>query len=197
MNKVTLRQEFLAKRKACTETEIKRRSQLIAWRFFDFLKKKHSDVTSSTLHTFLPIKRQNEIDTWIIIRCLWAEYSNVSVVVPVTDASVNTLRHYPLLPQTTLVENRWGIPEPITYHQPPLEPFDVDIVLVPLLAFDQQGQRVGYGGGFYDRFLAQCRPDCLKIGLSLFEPIEQISDIDSMDIRLDGCITPLSVFEYL
>ena len=71
-----------------------------------------------------------------------------------------------------------------------MHPSEVDVVLVPGLAFDEGGHRVGYGRGFYDRFLALCRPDCLKVGLSYFEPISQITDIHAGDIRLDLLITP-------
>ncbi|MBD2754710.1 5-formyltetrahydrofolate cyclo-ligase [Spirosoma validum] len=190
MDKVTARQQFLAKRKTLSANDVKRRSELIARRFFDFLKKHGLADKSPTIHTFLPIKRQNEVDTWLIIRHIWSEYTNLRIIVPVTDISTNALRHYNLHPQTALVENRWGISEPVTDSQASVSPADFDIVLVPLLAFDEQGNRVGYGGGFYDRFLADCRPDCRKIGLSLFDPIKQIEDTEQTDVPLDICITP-------
>jgi 5-formyltetrahydrofolate cyclo-ligase len=60
--------------------------------------------------------------------------------------------------------------------------------------FDRRGFRVGYGKGFYDKFLSECRADCLKIGLSYFEPIDEISDAQNFDVRLDCCITPKEIF---
>jgi len=69
-------------------------------------------------------------------------------------------------------------------------------VLVPLLSFDKKGFRVGYGKGFYDRFLMQCKSDCIKIGLSYFDPIDVIDDADEFDVPLDFCITPQKVYVF-
>lgn len=194
MTKADLRRQFLRERKALPTDEVKRRSHLIAGRFFDFLDKSGLATGPATIHTFLPIERQNEVDTWPIIRFLWANYGHLTIAVPVTNTSNNTLLHYDLSPETPLVENRWCIPEPLLTNQQPQQPTDFDLVLVPLLAFDQQGQRIGYGGGFYDRFLSECRPDCLKVGLSLVEPVERVNDVEQTDVRLDVCITPKQTY---
>ena len=68
-------------------------------------------------------------------------------------------------------KNQYGIPEPIGGVT--VDEKDIDIVFIPLLAFDELGNRVGYGKGYYDRFLSKCRKDVLKIGLSL--PIYTVS----------------------
>ncbi|UFH55527.1 5-formyltetrahydrofolate cyclo-ligase [Spirosoma sp. KNUC1025] len=196
MNKALLRQEFLKKRKALSADEVNRRSELIAGQFFHFLEQNYRVDVPTIIHTFLPIQRQNEIDTWLIIRTIWENYSNLTISVPVTDPSTNSLRHYPLFPETVLADNRWGIPEPVSVNQPCLQPDKFDIVLVPLLVFDKQGHRVGYGGGFYDRFLANCRPNCLKAGLSLFEPVNQIDGIEPTDIKLNTCVTPNQIYQF-
>ena len=94
---------------------------------------------------------------------------------------------------TELVKNRWHILEPTTSELVEIE--KLDAVLAPLLCFDRKGFRVGYGKGFYDKFLNECRKDCLKIGLSFFPPVAQISDAQSFDVKLDFCITPQEVFE--
>ena len=70
------------------------------------------------------------------------------------------------------------------------------MVLVPLLAFDKLGHRVGYGKGYYDRFLAKCPPNCLRIGLSLFDPVERIDDVVPTDIRLNSCLTPVHTYVF-
>jgi 5-formyltetrahydrofolate cyclo-ligase len=67
---------------------------------------------------------------------------------------------------------------------------------MPLLAFDSKGDRVGYGKGYYDRFLAACRKDVLKIGLSYFPPVSSIDDIEIFDKKLDFCITPERVYAF-
>ncbi|GAB4026085.1 5-formyltetrahydrofolate cyclo-ligase [Spirosoma koreense] len=196
MTKEELRCRYLAERKALSPGEAERRSQLIADRFFDFLAGSQPTDTSAIIHTFLPIRRQNEVDTWQIINRLWQSYPHISVAVPITDSSKNTLSHSLLFSETPLALNRWGIPEPSLAHRHLKQPGDFSLVLVPLLVFDQQGHRVGYGGGYYDRFLAECRPDCLKIGLSLADPVMQIDAIASTDIRLDLCITPTQTYRF-
>ena len=90
--------------------------------------------------------------------------------------------------------SEWGIPEPVSGVV--LKPTDFDIVLIPLLAFDHAGNRVGYGKGFYDRYLLQCRPDCLKIGISLFDPVAPIDNVESHDIPLDIAICPAQLYDF-
>jgi 5-formyltetrahydrofolate cyclo-ligase len=71
----------------------------------------------------------------------------------------------------------------------------IQAVFVPLLAVDLKGQRIGYGKGYYDQFLATINPKVIKIGLSIFEPIAQIPS-ESFDIPLDYCITPKNMFNF-
>ena len=93
-----------------------------------------------------------------------------------------------------LVTSAWGIQEP--KQGIPTEIEKIDLVLVPLLAFDKAGHRVGYGKGFYDRFLKGCRPDCLKAGLSFFEAEEILTDADELDVPLDLCVTPAGIIHF-
>jgi len=69
-------------------------------------------------------------------------------------------------------------------------------VFVPLVVFDRKGNRAGYGKGYYDRFLMTCRPDCLKIGFSYFEPVELLEDKNQYDIPLNMCITPAGSYVF-
>ena len=195
MTKTALRTKFLAERKALPPNEVAERSAVIAKRFF-----MHGSgggqlklPTTRTMHAFLPIVRQNEVDTWLIIRQLWRDFPAVQVAISVTDTASSQLAHYPLRPDTILTENHWGIPEPLHIGNP-IPATDFDVVLVPLLAFDLRGHRVGYGKGYYDRFLSECRPNCQKIGLSLFEPVDCITDAEPTDVRLDACLTPTQTY---
>jgi len=148
----------------------------------------------STLHTFIRIKRFNEIDTSMIYFRMWRDLPKLRTVAPRTDLECRVMENVEFGPTTELLESPFGIREPRMGTIVPST--EVDAVLVPLLAFDEHGHRVGYGGGFYDRFLTDCRPDCLKIGLSYFEPVDQIADVNENDIRLDLAITPNAVFNF-
>ncbi|WP_138992999.1 5-formyltetrahydrofolate cyclo-ligase [Larkinella sp. C7] len=191
MTKAELRAEFRQKRRSLSEAEWQTRCEAISNRFFTFLPTKPVSV----IGTFLPIESQKEVDTWLIVRRLWQEFPQIRVAAPVTNLESGTLENYAITPQTVFIKNRYGIPEPPTSLFA-IQNSVFDIILVPLLAFDQTGNRVGYGGGFYDRFLAQCRPDCLKIGLSLFDPVDQINDVYEGDISLNFCITPDQIWVF-
>ncbi|MVM33226.1 5-formyltetrahydrofolate cyclo-ligase [Spirosoma sp. HMF4905] len=197
MNKVDLRREFLTRRKTLSLDEVNHRSQAIAQLFLDFLTQNGLAFNPLLIHTFLPIQKQHEVDTWLIINSIWQQFPQLKFTVSVTDITSNQLTHYPLYADTRLQKNRWDIPEPIdATQQSAIDNQLIDLVLVPLLVFDKRGHRVGYGGGYYDRFLADCRPDCLTMGLSLFDPVEQIDDIELTDIRLDACLTPKQLFSF-
>lgn len=72
----------------------------------------------------------------------------------------------------------------------------IDMIFVPLLIFDKTGHRVGYGKGYYDRYLVQCRNECVKIGFSYFEPLDQIEGHSEFDVPLSLCVTPTTVYEF-
>jgi 5-formyltetrahydrofolate cyclo-ligase len=188
MLKAELRKLVLQKRRALPAEEVQRRSEAIANQFFANFPLQ----SGQTVHVFLPIVKNNEVNTWPIIERLRLEHPRVRVAVPVTDVQQNILTHHHLTNEAILVENPWGIPEPQN-AQHILAP-EVDLVLIPLLAFDSVGHRVGYGKGFYDRFLADCRPDVLKVGLSLEPPAETIADPNPFDVPLDAVIMPDGVW---
>ena len=142
-------------------------------------------------HVFLPIEKRSEIDTEGIIATLLGMDKNV--IVPKTVSST-VLAHYLLTDNTRFTLNKWGIPEPVEGIT--VEPEKIDVVFIPLLAYDLKGNRIGYGKGFYDRFLAQCRPEVVKIGLSFFDPEQQIEGIELTDVSLDYCVTPHRTYSF-
>jgi 5-formyltetrahydrofolate cyclo-ligase len=190
MQKQDLRKEFLQKRKALTETKVEGFSKKIHDWFF-----RNIPVHAyATIHTFLPIKHHNEVDTWLFIHTLQKDFST-DIVIPKSHGD-GTMSHYIFTKETVFVENKWKIPEPSHISYLISQVSKIDLVLIPLLCFDKKGYRVGYGKGYYDRFLADCRPDVLKIGLSIFEPVELIDDIDEFDVKMDFCITPNKIWQF-
>ena len=123
---------------------------------------------------------------------LWRDYPHVQTVVPRVDFKTSLIRNLKFTHETELVRNVWDIDEPT--HDEDVETQSIDMVLVPGLCFDSSGHRVGYGKGFYDRFLKTCRADCVKIGLSYFEPVDAIFDVHDEDVRLNFIITPALAF---
>lgn len=147
-------------------------------------------------HLFLPIETQKEVNTEFILHLLTGK--DKEICISKSDFESRNMTHYLLTDTTKIKKNQYGIPEPINSPEASGEvPVNkLEVVFVPLLAFDKTGNRVGYGKGFYDKFLSECNPDTIKIGLSFFEPEELISDIFEGDVKLDYCVTPKNVFEF-
>jgi 5-formyltetrahydrofolate cyclo-ligase len=194
LTKAALRRAALPRRQALTAAEVAARSQQLGTQLF-----RHFSVAQwRWLHVFLPLARKNEPDTWPLIHRIWAEQLPVQLAAPVVQPDGISLKHYELTPATPLLASRWGIPEPVADAATEVAPAQLSAVLVPLLACDRRGQRVGYGGGFYDRFLAQCGPGTLFIGLNVLdeEPVAEIVDVLPTDLPLHACLTPSGVWKF-
>ncbi|MDN5200601.1 5-formyltetrahydrofolate cyclo-ligase [Fulvivirgaceae bacterium BMA10] len=188
MRKADLRKHFQQKRTELSQEDYQRINKAIMLLFFQSI-----DIERfNHVHIFLPMKQRKEVDTWLIINEL--RQRNHQVILPKCDFGKTTLINYYYDRDTKLATNSWGVEEPTGGNMASEE--EIDLVIVPLLAFDFRGYRVGYGKGFYDRFLTKCRKDTLKIGLSMFDPIPQISDVNEFDIRLDICITPNKIHAF-
>jgi 5-formyltetrahydrofolate cyclo-ligase len=190
MTKKELRTRYLQKRNALSEAEYGQLTFQLYQNFFS-----HVDLSFiSVLHTFLPIPSKKEVDTWLIIDRIKREFPHIRISIPKVNPQTGVFDSFYFEGLHQLTMNEWGIQEP--RQGIPTEPEKVDLVLIPLLAYDKKGHRVGYGKGFYDKFLATCRPDCKKIGLSLFEAEEKIKDANELDIKMDQCVTPHAVINF-
>lgn len=190
MTKQALRALYLQKRDNLSEEEYTHLNFQIYQQFFATIDLSFLKV----IHTFLPITAKHEVDTWPIIDRIRREFTHIRISLPRVNPRSNTIENFYFEGLHQLTTNEWGIQEP--KQGLPTEAQKIDMVIVPLLAFDEHGNRVGYGKGFYDKFLVTCRPDCKKVGLSLFNAIQKISDVNTMDIRLDECITPTDVVTF-
>jgi 5-formyltetrahydrofolate cyclo-ligase len=99
----------------------------------------------------------------------------IKIVIPKVDIHAGSLTHYHYNQEIELIKNQYGIDEPTEGVQ--ISESEIDMVLIPLLAFDKKGYRVGFGKGYYDKFLSRCRKNVLKVGLSFFETVEKIEYI--------------------
>lgn len=189
MTKADLRKIYKDKRSQLTPREIEKYNDLILINF----QKIHLPFLSC-LHTYMASDRLSEVDTSTIVRYLKFKNPELMVLVPKIDMTLGNMHHLHFHDETEMIENIFGIAEPADGNS--FNPVEIDLVLVPLLVFDKRGSRVGYGKGYYDKFLSECRADVIKIGLSFFEPLERIDDISTYDIPLNYCVTPKLVFEF-
>jgi 5-formyltetrahydrofolate cyclo-ligase len=190
MTKQELRKIYLSKRLSLSNGEYNTLSELIAENFFAQIDLSQVQV----LHTFLPIEKNNEPDTWLIIARLRKEFPAINISIPRINTQTSLLDNFYYEGPDQLEKNTWGIPEP--KHGMPTPNEKINAVLVPLLAIDEAGHRVGYGRGFYDKFLSQCPPSVMKIGLSFFPPVAKIKDVHQHDYTLTHAVTPERVYSF-
>lgn len=146
--------------------------------------------------TYSPIKNLNEFDPQIITDYCYFKNPGQQLFYPVMveGKKQNHIISVIVDDETIFKTNKFGIEEPVEGID--MYPMEIDLVIVPLLCFDKKGNRVGYGKGYYDRFLKSCRKDCIKIGFSYFDPVDQVDDITKFDVKLDYGITPDAIYEF-
>ena len=186
MLKAEIRKQALKDRLLLSDAEYENLSEALLDRFktLDFSQIK-------TLHIFLSITEKKEPNTFLLIEWLNKNHPGIKIIVPKADFETALMTNHEYLGVDDLKKNLYNILEP---QKGNLHEGEVDLVLIPLLAFDKQGYRVGYGKGFYDRFLQDI--NAKKIGLSLYPAIEKIDDVNEHDIRLDFCITPTEIIKF-
>ena len=187
MRKSDLRLLYKQRRAALTADAIDAQSLAIANQLLALPIWEHT-----YFHVFLPIVKQREVNTEFILHVLAGK--DKEVVVSKSDFATRQLTHFLLTDSTKISTNAYGIPEPVSGLAVPVSA--IEVVFVPLLAYDKLGHRVGYGKGFYDTFLQQCKPNTVKIGLSFFAPEEKIEDVSLNDVALDYVVTQEGVMSY-
>jgi 5-formyltetrahydrofolate cyclo-ligase len=184
MLKSEARALFLTERKNISLEEKVLLDQAILLEF-----KKIDLTTIKCIHIYLPINSQNECNTYLISDFIRENYPKINMAIPKANFENGQMDAVFFNPETQLATNNLGIAEPI--NGAAIDPMVIDMIICPLLAFDLKGNRVGYGKGFYDRFLGQCKSDVIKLGLSYFEPINNLTDCNESDLPLSSCITPI------
>ena len=187
MLKKELRQKYKALRNQLSENDLEEMSLAIANKVLTL------PIWEKTyFHIFLPITEHKEVNTEFILHLLSGK--DKEIVISKCNFETRNMTHFLLTDNTKIKKNEYNIPEPVDGLEVPTS--KIDVVFVPLLAFDKTGHRIGYGKGFYDKFLTECKPETIKIGLSFFEPEEKIEDVFENDVKLDYCVTPNEVYRF-
>jgi len=187
--KAALRSQYKAKRRELGEKDRLKMDDLI---LIQFQKLILHDVHS--LLSYWPIKSHIEINTLSITDYMIFKIPGLTVSFPKTNFAQTALEAIEVDSDTEFEVNHAGIAEPTKGE--PVPPEELDMVFVPLLAYDKKGFRVGYGKGFYDRYLEHCRKDLIKVGFSYFDPEEAIPEVNEFDIPLNLVITPQRIYEF-
>lgn len=188
VDKKKYRAVYLRKRKLLGAKDFDKKNARLLYHFHNFF----DELQMEMIHSFLSIEKNKEVNTWPLIE--WLKAQGKQIVISKCSTNSNELTHFLFEDYKQLKENRYGIPEP--QFGTLIEPKDLNVVLIPLLVFDRKGHRIGYGAGYYDRFLSECSSECIKVGLSLAPPLDEIPFTESHDIQMDHCITPLGVYTF-
>lgn len=153
-------------------------------------------IVPDVLLTYAALEQKNEFSPDQIVDYLNFKNPELSIAYTVmaNQSGIPALNVVLVDEDTIFTKNKYNIPEPLGGVQ--MDPKEVDVVLTPLLCFDKVGNRVGYGKGYYDRLFSGCREDVVKIGFSFFDAVDEISDINEYDFKLDYCVTPEKVYSF-
>lgn len=143
---------------------------------------------------YFAIEEKNELSSHFFEEMLEINNQDVQFCYPAANAEMLSITAFAADHDLDIGQGPYNIPQPIAGNI--ISPDLIDLIFVPLLAFDQKGFRVGYGKGYYDRFIIRCKPNIITVGLSFFDAVETISDTDPFDIPLTHCITPNQVYVF-
>jgi len=189
MQKQQLRDTYSKKRSELSVQERSKFDDLLLIQFQRLPFKKVQVVLS-----FWPMEQRAEMDTHLYTRYLSYLIPSAKFCYPVIDPSSNFMDAFEVNNDTEFEENKYGITEPVNGVK--IDPLEVDFIIMPLFAFDEKGYRVGYGKGYYDRFIARCKPNVITVGVSYFEAVDKVDDTHHYDVPLKYCITPYKVYEF-
>jgi 5-formyltetrahydrofolate cyclo-ligase len=190
MLKAELRKIYKEKRMALSVKDKLKLDDLLLIQF----QKLQIDIPNLIM-TYSPFEKYNEFNPELITDYCYFKSPNQTLFFPKIDELEDTMFCEVVNDETTFELNKYGIAEPVDGL--PMFPEEIDLILVPLLAFDKHGYRVGYGKGYYDKFFKECREDVVKIGISYFDPIDAIDDVNAFDVKLDYCITPHNNYTFI
>lgn len=189
MTKKELRNIYKQKRAAIPPPEKLKLDDLL---LIQFQRLGFGDI--NLLLTYWPMAHTAEPNTHLFSGYLRHTIPGLQIAYPVADFSSGNMQALLIDEGTVYATNKLGITEP--KEGMAISPAEIDIVFVPMLVCDMHGFRVGYGKGFYDKYLSQCRSDIIKTGFSYFAPVARIDDADDYDVPLNYCITPDKVYEF-
>lgn len=178
-DKKKIRKDVLTMRNALPRTEREAMSRIICSNFANL------SLLSDCGSVMIFLSFGSEINTDYIIEWLWKQEKRV--LVPLCKPETRAMDIFPIADLADLEPGYCGIREPKRGLRPPVAREAIDLVAVPAVAFDRRGYRVGYGGGYYDRFLVGM--DVPTIGLAFDCQIITAAPVEKYDLAVQGIIT--------
>lgn len=147
----------------------------------------NSEIYKNSKSIFIYNSFRSEVDTsYIIEEAL--DFGKI-VALPITNPIDHSMEAYEINKDGVFIQDAYGIQSPDTKTSKIINPKEIDLAIVPLLAFDNFGNRLGYGGGYYDRYLPRLREDAICVGLAFSNQFIEEIPIEKYDKKLDYVIT--------
>ena len=185
-NKTNLRERYLTLRESISVNELEKSSKDICDQLLN-----HFNFSNQNIHLFYPIEGKSEVNTWPIhLKLIETNQLHTSVYNSVS----NQWDCVSFDADTTFIKQRYNVPVPDTFKNSKWD--KIDFIIMPLLCFDDFGNRIGYGKGIYDQICKHLKKSCVKIGLSFFEAHPKAIEVEKHDIPLDFCQTPQKLYKF-
>lgn len=188
IEKSALRKQMLLKRKELKEEFIKKSERKI----LQLIKEFPFYLDAKTIMIYMDYR--NEAPTNQIIND--ALQRNKNIILPVTDDNFR-ITPYKLVEKESLITSSLGIIEPNSLICPVANPKEIDLILIPGVVFDYNGNRIGFGKGCYDSFLPNLRPDAVKVGLSYEFQLSESIPSEITDIPMDFILTEERIYKII
>jgi len=189
MTKAELRIQYKQKRRDITPKEKLKLDDLLLIKFQQLYFPQ-----VAVLLTYWPSEKHIEPNTHLFSSFMRHTIPGLEIAYPIIDRNTGSFDAVTIDEDTVYTTNSYGITEPKDGII--IDPDTIDLVFVPLLVADMHGYRVGYGKGFYDKYLTNCREDVIKIGFNYFAPVDKIDDTQLFDIPLNYLVTTEDIYEF-
>ncbi|WP_277587222.1 5-formyltetrahydrofolate cyclo-ligase [Psychrobacillus antarcticus] len=184
MTKKLMRNDMKEKLIFLDEVAYTNYSKQIEDQFFQYVANSNVSTIGITISNF------PEVDTWSIIKKLWSLGKNV--VVPKCSPLDRSMVFYQIESFDQLEQVYMHLREPNPHLSRAVTPQEIDMLVVPGIVYSEKGYRIGYGGGYYDRFLVNYKGDTLSLAFDI--QVVKYVECDVFDLPVDKIITPNTVF---
>ena len=187
-SKSEVRKRILAARSSMSADEVRIKSEAIMERIIK------SEAFAGARLVMCYMDFRNEVMTAGIISAALASGKRVALPRVCKCGNDRTLAVYEINDLYKDVEKgAWGIMEPCSHRLRRADENEIDLVIVPGVAFDVNRQRLGYGAGYYDSFLAKLRPGCSKIAVAFDLQVQECIPVEVHDVKMDAVITETGI----
>lgn len=147
----------------------------------------NSEIYKNSKSIFIYNSFRSEVDTsYIIEEAL--DFGKI-VALPITNPIDHSMEAYEINKDSVFIQDAYGIQSPDKKTSKIINPKEIDLAIVPMLAYDSYGNRLGYGGGYYDRYLPRLREDAIVVGLAFSNQFVEEIPIEKYDKKLEYVIT--------